>query len=119
MKLLLLAVVLMLSLHTPAYADDAPFTASEGVLIMGHSLDLATSQRCIGSGRCVEANPALARFKDPLTFTLAKTSVAMLGLMATKHIHNTHPKLATWTNFIIGGTFCALAGHNYRVGGVR
>ncbi len=115
MRMLLLTILLALSANQ-VQADDAIFAVSEFANVMGNGLDLASTQRCLGSGRCHETNPALARFDDPLVFTAAKFGVAGIGLWATRKLHTSHPTIASIVNFAIGGAFTSLAIHNTRVG---
>lgn len=117
MKLILLLTILLALSATSVQAENDPiFAASEYANVVGNALDLASTQRCLGSGRCRETNPALARFSDPLAFTAAKFGVSGLGLWATRKLHASHPRWATVINFGIGGAFSAIAIRNTRVG---
>jgi hypothetical protein len=100
---------------TTAHAET-PFwyDASEVVTVLGHSADLAATQRCLGSGRCHETNPWLLRFQRPTGFALAKMSVASVGLWATRKIPN--KTIGAIVNYSIGVGFCAIAVRNERVG---
>lgn len=84
--------------------------------LMAHGADLASTEHCLGAGRCREMNAALARFEQPAAFGAAKFGVAGAGFWAVDKLHETHPKLATAVNFAIAGTFSAIAAHNAQVG---
>jgi len=114
--ILLLTILLTLSAKRVHAEDDPIFAVSEFANVVGNALDLASTQRCLGSGRCHETNLALARFDNPLTFTAAKFGVSGLGLWAIRKLHASHPKWAAAINFGIGGAFTLIAVHNQRVG---
>jgi hypothetical protein len=118
MKLiLLLTILLCLSTCSVQADDDDPiFAASELANVVGNALDLSSTQRCLGAGRCVETNPFLLRFDDPLTFAAAKFGIAGFGLWATRKLHASHPVWASVINFGIGGAFSAIAIRNTRIG---
>ena len=44
--------------------------------IAGHGADLASTEHCLGAGKCREANPWLARYDSPVRFGVAKMLVA-------------------------------------------
>ena len=111
--LLVLAALLWAS---PVAAQDKLFTVSEWAVLGSHALDAAASQRCIGSGKCRELNPWLARYNSPVRFTAAKVGVAGLQLWAVRKLRPSHPKLATLTNYTIAAVFSALAIRNERIG---
>ena len=101
---------------TAASADDRLFTISSISVVAAHGADLSVTQRCIGERRCRELNPWLARFDNPGLFGAAKMGVGSLGLLATMKLHQTHPKWATAINFVVAGTYTAIAIRNQRVG---
>lgn len=109
-------VVAFVLLAAPICAQDRPrwYDASEAVAVIGHSADLASTQFCLGQGRCHETNPYLLRFSNPTGFAVAKMSVASLGLWATRKIQN--KKLGAILNYGIGAGFAALALRNERIG---
>lgn len=112
------ALLLVLLFALPVSAQDRPlvFDLSEYTVVIGHGMDLASTQRCLGSGRCAEVNPWLARYSEPLTFTAAKFGVAGLGLWAVRKVQPRHPRLAAAVNYAIGAGFTALAIRNQRIG---
>lgn len=83
--------------------------------ITGHSFDLASTVDCRAHGRCVEANPWLARFKDPMAFTAAKMPLAGVSEVWVYNLSKDHPKWAIVINTAIGATFTGIALHNRRV----
>lgn len=97
-------------------AEERPiwYQASEAALVLGHTLDLSATQRCLGTNRCHETNPWLLRFESPTAFAAAKISVASLGLWATRKIPN--KKVGAVVNYAIGASFSALAIRNERIG---
>ncbi len=108
------AVVLVCA--APLSAQDRAFTVSEWAVLGAHALDASATQRCVGSGRCRELNPYLARFDQPVAFTSAKVGLAWVQLWAVRKIRLTHPRLATATNYAIALGFGALAIRNERLG---
>ena len=116
MKALCLAVLLLWAV--PTSAQGKAFVASEWAVMVGHSLDAASTQRCLGAGRCRELNPYLARFDNPVAFTAAKSGLAVVQLWTMRKLHKSHPKLATAANFAIGAAFTSIALRNARVGGL-
>jgi hypothetical protein len=115
MRLLLLPIALIL-LSASVRAEDRPlwYDASEAVAVVGHSIDLASTQRCLGSGRCRELNPWLGRFDNPVAFAAAKMTVASVGLWATRKIPN--KTLGAVVNYGIGAAFVAIGARNERIG---
>lgn len=83
--------------------------------LSAHGADLASTEHCLGAGRCREMNPALARFTQPAIFGAAKMGVAGAGLLGTHELHTNHPKLATVLNLAVGAGFSAVAYHNTKV----
>lgn len=108
------AVILVCA--APAHAQGKVFTVSEWAVLGAHALDASATQRCVGSGRCRELNPYLARFDQPVAFTSAKVGLAWVQLWAVRKIRLTHPRLATATNYAIALGFGALAIRNERIG---
>lgn len=108
------AVILVCA--APAHAQGKVFTVSEWAVLGAHALDASATQRCVGSGRCRELNPYLARFDQPVAFTSAKVGLAWVQLWAVRKIRLTHPRLATATNYAIALGFGALAIRNERLG---
>jgi hypothetical protein len=82
------------------------------VAIAGHGGDLASTEHCLGAGRCRELNPWLARFNDPAAFGAAKMGVAGVSEVWLYDLSKSHPKLAFVANIAIGATFSAIAMHN-------
>lgn len=113
MKTLFLLVVLLLC-ASPVHGEDTVYRISEAVAVIGHMADATSSMHCIGSGRCKEMNPYLARFEQPIPFALAKASVATVGIWAASKIPN--KTLGAFVNFGVGSGFLILAIHNTRVG---
>lgn len=83
--------------------------------IAAHGADLATTEHCLGAGRCHEMNPWLARFEQPAVFGAAKMGVAAGGLWGIDMFAEKHPKWATVINFTIAGAYTGIAIHNARV----
>ncbi len=111
------ALVILLVLPAPLAAQSARVqTLAEWSVLGAHALDAASTQRCLGSGRCREANPYLARFDQPVAFTGAKVGLAWVQLWAVRKIRPSHPRLAAVVNFGIAGGFAALAIRNERDG---
>ena len=96
-----------------AHADT--FALSEGFVVLGHSYDLASSQRAFGANTGVQAHKWLARFDSPLAFTTAKIPIALLQLWVVRKLHDTHPKLATGINLATGAFFTGLGARNQRL----
>ena len=111
----LATVVIVLLCASSAHAQDALFRASLVSAVVAHSMDLAETQRCLGSGRCTEANPWLARFQSPSGFAIAKMGLASGTLWLTAKLHETHPRWALVANFAQTATFSAIAIRNARV----
>lgn len=114
MKTLILASLLLWA--SPVAAQDTLFTVSEWAVLGSHALDAASTQRCLGTGRCREVNPWLARYESPVRFTAAKVGVASLQLWAVRKLRPSHPRMATVTNYAIAVAFSAIAVRNERIG---
>ena len=112
----LCSVLLLLLWASPVAAQDKLFTVSEWAVLGSHALDAAATQHCLGSGKCHELNPWLARYNSPVRFTAAKVGVAGLQLWAVRKLRPSHPKLATVTNYAIAAGFSAIAIRNERIG---
>lgn len=110
------SVLLFVLLAAPVQAQDKLFTVSEWAVLGSHALDAAATQHCLGSGKCHELNPWLARYNSPVRFTAAKVTVAGLQLWAVRKLRPTHPKLAILTNYAIAAGFTAIAIRNERIG---
>lgn len=108
----LIAAVLWLW-AAPVSAQERLFALSEAVAVTAHASDLAATQRCLGAGRCRELNPWLARFDDPIAFSVAKFGVASVGLYAARKVPNRW--LGAAINFGVASAFFTLAAHNVRV----
>jgi hypothetical protein len=109
-------LLLLALLAVPASVEaQTIFHLSEAVAITGHASDLAATQHCLGAGRCHELNPFLARYDNPVAFSVAKFSVVSLQLWAVRKLRPTHPKLAVAANVAIGSGFLALGVRNQRV----
>ena len=100
----------------PSVSHSVVFTLSEWAVLGAHAADIAATQRCLGSGKCHELNPWLARYSSPVTFTAAKVGVAGLQLWAVRKLKPSHPKLATLTNYAIAAAFTSIAIRNERIG---
>jgi hypothetical protein len=85
--------------------------------LASHGADLASTENCLGAGKCHELNPWLARFNKPVAFGFAKAGVAAASEVGIDHFKETHPKWATALNFGIGATFTGIAIHNAKVAG--
>jgi len=114
--ILLTLALLILPSPSPIVAADSLFRASMVAAVAAHGADLATTEHCLGSGRCKEMNNFLARFDRPLTFGAVKMGLAAGQLWLVAHFQPTHPKLAIVTNILTTVTFSYIAVHNARVG---
>ena len=114
-----LVFLVTISLAPPAAADDTLFRASMVAVIAAHGADLASTEFCIGAGRCREMNGWLARFNEPATFGAVKMGVAGASLWFTAKLRDALPDgrkwIATVVNVGMAGTFTAIAVHNTRV----
>lgn len=111
-----LLLLLALSIYpTSASAEDRLFRISLVAAMAAHGADLASTENCLGAGRCRELNPFLARFDQPAVFGAAKIGVAALSLWGLAKLHETHPKLATISSFAMAGAFAGIAVHNAKV----
>lgn len=109
-------LILALFLSVPVSAESV-FTLSEAAAITAHAADLGATEFCLGAKRCHELNPYLARFDDPVAFSVAKFSVVSLQLWAVRKLKDAgHPQLAAVTNFGIAAGFMGIAVRNQRVG---
>lgn len=105
----ILVVLVLLCAHA-ASAEDKLFRASLVSAIAAHGADLATTEHCLGSGRCRELNPFLLRFEQPAVFGAVKMGVAGLSLWATAKLHDSHPRWAIAANVAqtVGFTWIAV-----------
>lgn len=105
------------SVWAQPWAPPKAYTLSEWSVLSAHALDAATTQRCLGSGRCQELNPWLARYESPVAFTAAKFGLVAGQLWITRKLaRDGHPTLAQAVNWTMVGIFTSLAIHNERVG---
>jgi hypothetical protein len=113
-----LALVLSLwALPVSAQTFDRIYTVSEWAVLTGHGMDIASTQRCLGAGRCRELNPWLARVSSPVGFTLSKFGLAAAQLIVTRRMKAAgHPKWAAVTNYAIAAAFVSIAIRNEQVG---
>lgn len=110
-------VALVLLCASTVQADDRiVFRASLVSAIAAHGADLASTENCLGSGRCREMNPFLLRFNKPATFGAVKIGMAGVSLWATAKLFDTHPRWAITANLIQTAVFAGIAAHNARVG---
>lgn len=94
------------------------FKLSLVAAMAAHGADLASTENCLGAGRCREMNPWLARYEQPAVFGAAKMGVAAGSGLATYEVYKrNHPKVATVLNFVVAGAYTAIAVHNARVAG--
>lgn len=82
--------------------------------LAAHGSDLATTEHCLGAGKCHELNPWLARFDQPAAFGAAKMGVASLGTYGSMKLETNHPKWALVLNLTVTGAYTAIAVHNSR-----
>jgi len=113
---IVLAGIVLIASCSTAHAEGRIFAASELAVVIGHAVDLGSTQNCLGAGRCREVNPRLARYESPVTFAVAKFGVVGVQLWIVRKMKKEHPKLAAVTNFTIGSGFIALGMRNARVG---
>jgi len=98
-------------------AEEWWYRASQITSATAQASDLATTMYCMGAKLCTEANPWLARYKNPVGFAVAKTTVAAGSLILLDHYAQRGKKekvIVTITNFAIGGAFFYIASHNLR-----
>lgn len=107
----------VLVLARPSAGQDGWFRASLVAAVAGHGADLASTEYCLGAGRCQEGNPGLARFRSPVVFGVVKMGIAAGSLVGTVRLHETHPRLAQAINWGIAGGFLAIGIRNGRVAG--
>lgn len=96
---------------------DTLFRLSLVAAVAGHGADLASTEYCLGAGRCREGNPYLARFDSPVAFGMVKMGIAGVSLWMTGKLHASHPRMATAVNLVMAGGFVALGLRNARVAG--
>ena len=84
--------------------------------LAAHGADLATTEHCLGAGKCHEMNPWLARFEQPAVFGAAKMGVAAIGTYGSERLAEHHPKWALMLNLAVTGSYAAIALHNTQVG---
>ena len=108
-------LVLVMLWAMPVQAQDTAFRASMVAAVAAHGADLGSTMHCLGSGRCREMNPLLARFEQPAVFGAVKMSVVGLQLWALAKLHERHPRWAIGLNLLSAGAFSAIAYHNTQV----
>ncbi len=113
MKAFALAVFVLIA--SSASAQDTAFRASMVAAIAAHGADLATTENCLGAGRCTEMNQFLLRFQQPGVFGAVKMGIAALQLWGVAKLHETHPVIAQIANWSTAGIFAGIAVHNARV----
>ena len=111
----ILGLLLLCGAARSASGQDNAFRASLVAVVAAHGADLATTEHCLGSGRCRELNTFLLRFDQPAVFGAVKMAVAGLSLWGTAKLRESHPKLAIVVNVGMAGAFGAIAIHNARV----
>ncbi len=114
MKAFALAVFVLVA--STASAQDTAFRASMVAAVAAHGADLATTENCLGAGRCRELNKFLLRFDQPGVFGAVKMGVAALSLWGVAKLHDSHPKIAQIVNWSTAAVFTGIAVHNTRVG---
>ena len=96
-------------------SPDVPFRISLIAAVSAHGADLATTEYCLGAGKCTEANPWLARFSaQPGVFGATKMAIAGLSLWGVAQIRESHRTLAILINYGMTAAFTAIAVHNTR-----
>jgi len=110
-----LLVVVLLLVPRAVHAEDRLFRVSMVAAMAAHGADLGSTEFCLGSGRCTESNPFLARFDQPAVFGAVKMSIAAAQLWGMAKLHETHPKWATAINFGTAAVFTGIAIRNTRV----
>jgi hypothetical protein len=118
MKRLGVCVLLILECASSARAQDSPdipFRISLVAAIAAHGADLATTEYCLGAGRCSEANPGLTRFSaQPGVFGATKMGIAALSLWAVAKCERATGRSPSSSNFGMAAGFTAIAIHNTR-----
>lgn len=117
MKFATLVLIAALLFPSSAFAEEGWFyRVSQVAAASAHAADLGATTYCLGSGRCRELNPWLARYENPAVFGAAKGGVATAGLIFTDKLHKTHPKWAIVLNFAVAGAYTAIAARNVALG---
>ena len=107
--------LLVFFVPTTVQAQDTLFRASLVAAVAAHGADLATTEYCLGAGKCREANPFLLRFDQPAVFGAVKMGVAAVGLWGTAKLNDAgHKRWAVLVNLAQAGAFTAVAVHNAR-----
>ena len=118
MKILVGSVLIIMCCASTARAQekpDIPFRISLVAAVAAHGADLATTEYCLGAGKCFEANPWLTRFStQPGVFGATKMGIAALSLWGVAKLHESNRTLAIIVNFAVTGAFTAIAIHNTR-----
>ncbi len=107
-----IACVLMLSSASNA---DTLFKVSLVANVAAHGADLASTEHCLGSGRCREMNPWLARFENPATFGAVKMGIAGVSMWASDEIRKRNRWAGIAFNFASASAFAYIAARNTRV----
>lgn len=113
--LLLLAILICCPSEARAQSDGALLHGSLVGYIGLNGADLATTEYCLGRGRCREVNPIFAPLSDnPAAFGALKMASAALTSWGLIHIHKTHPRLAFWLSITGSVWYTAVVIHNTR-----
>jgi len=95
----------------PASAQTPIYEVSRGAMYAGLAFDLATTERALNHG-FYEANPLLGQNRLQ-RISIASGTVLLTDWFTHQLARNGHPKLATVTNFIVGGAHIGAAAHNF------
>jgi uncharacterized protein DUF5658 len=115
MKIIVMVLLLTAWASTARAQADVPYRVSLAAAIAAHGADLATSEYCLGSGRCSETNSVMAHFSDqPAAFAAMKVGLTAVSLWCVSKLRENHRTLAIVMNYSMAAAFTAIAAHNAR-----
>ena len=92
-----------------------PFRAAVSSYVAFSSIDTVQTATCLSTGRCREANKALAPMTGKTAvFVAAKAAITTGVVYGLINLHKTHPKAATWIAIGAAGFQAAVVGLNVR-----
>ena len=116
MKTTGLALIVLLTLPSRAYADDKLFTALRIGVLTTQAMDLAVTQRILGAGTGREANTLIGwTMRDPYVAAATKVGGALAIDYLLRHLHRRNRTAAIWTGIGVTGAYSILLVHNRQV----